>query len=221
MISCICIFLQMKMWNVHFSFTCFRIWTAAYQNVPKSSRERESVSLVFNIWTSLLMINDIWQSLCLAYLYAKFYQIFQNVSRDRASFTVLFFSFFRIWTSTKPRTIQMTFDNLLSYIFSISTCMQNFITIFHSVRLFSLFQNLELGTASTDVKCHFAISWARFGNPSVKIMPIVMCMQNYIKIYQKVQEIGSVSLFQNLNLGKTSTNPKSIRTPRPHYHLVP
>ena len=26
---------------------------------------------------------------------------------------------------------------------------------------------LELGTASTDVKCHFAIAWARFGNPSV------------------------------------------------------
>ena len=26
---------------------------------------------------------------------------------------------------------------------------------------FSLFQNLELGKASTDKKCHFAISWAR------------------------------------------------------------
>ena len=26
---------------------------------------------------------------------------------------------------------------------------------------FSLFQNLELGKASTDEKCHFAISWAR------------------------------------------------------------
>ena len=35
-----------------------------------------------------------------------------------------------------------------------------------------------------------------------------MCMQNFIKIYQKVHEIGSVSLFQNLNLGKTSTNYK-------------
>ena len=55
----------------------------------------------------------------------------------------------------------MTFDNLLGYILSISICMQSFITIVHSVRPFSLFQNLELGTASTDVKCHFAISWAR------------------------------------------------------------
>ena len=89
----------------------------------------------------------------------------------------------------------MTFDNLLGYILSISMCMQSFITIVHSVRPFSLFQNLELGTASTDVKCHFAISWARFGNLSVYIMSVVMDMQNCIEIYQMVQEIGPVSLF--------------------------
>ena len=103
----------------------------------------------------------------------------------------------------------MTLDNLLGYILSISMSMQSFITIVHSVWPFSLFQNLKLGTASTDVKCHFAISWARFGNPSVQIMSTVMGMQNFIKIYQKVQGIGPVSLFfQNLNLGKTSTYPK-------------
>ena len=34
MISYVCTFLHMKMCNVHFSFTSFRIWTAAYQNVP-------------------------------------------------------------------------------------------------------------------------------------------------------------------------------------------
>ena len=62
---------------------------------------------------------------------------------------------------------QMTSDNLFGYILSISVCMQSFITIVHSVGPFSFFHNLELGTASTDVKCHFAISWARFGNPSV------------------------------------------------------
>ena len=53
---------------------------------------------------------------------------------------------------------------------------QKFIKIFHSVqeiRPFSLFQNLALGKASTDDKCHF---------------PIVF--------------------FQNLNLGKNSTNLK-------------
>ena len=42
--------------------------------------------------------------------------------------------------------------------------MQNFITIFHSVQEIaplSLFQNLEFGKASTNAKCHLAISWAR------------------------------------------------------------
>ena len=33
-------------------------------------------------------------------------------------------------------------------------------------------------------------------------------MQNYINIYHEVQKIGPGLLFQNLNLGKTSTNPK-------------
>ena len=58
----------------------------------------------------------------------------------------------------------MSFDNLIGYILSISMCLQNFITIFHSVQEiapFALFQNLELGKASTNEKCHFAISWAR------------------------------------------------------------
>ena len=79
-----------------------------------------------------------------------------------------------------------------------------------SLAIFTFFQNLELGTASTDVKCHFAISWARLGNPSVQIMSIVMGMQNLIKIYQKVQVIGPVSLFsefepwKNLDLSQIS-----------------
>ena len=44
----------------------------------------------------------------------------------------------------------MSFDYLIGYNMSISMCMQNFITIFHSVQEigpFSLFQNLELGKA--------------------------------------------------------------------------
>ena len=43
----------------------------------------------------------------------------------------------------------------MGYIMSVSMCMQNFITIFHSVQEkgpFSLFQNLELGKASADGK---------------------------------------------------------------------
>ena len=88
----------------------------------------------------------------------------------------------------------MLFGHLMGYIMSISMCMQNFITILHSVQEigpFSLFQNLELGKASTDEKCHFAISWARSFNFNV-----------YAKVYQ------NIPLFQNLALGKASTNDK-------------
>ena len=59
---------------------------------------------------------------------------------------------------------QISFDNLIGYILSVSMCMQNVITIFFTVleiEPFSLFQNFELGKASTDKKCQFAISWAR------------------------------------------------------------
>ena len=59
---------------------------------------------------------------------------------------------------------QMSFDNLIGYILSMSMFMQNFITIFLTVQEigpFSLFQNLELGKASIDKNCQFAISWAR------------------------------------------------------------
>ena len=48
---------------------------------------------------------------------------------------------------------QMSFDNLMDYILSISLCMQNFITIIFTVQEigpFSHFQNLELGKASID-----------------------------------------------------------------------
>ena len=42
-----------------------------------------------------------------------------------------------------------------------------FIKMFHSVQEigpFSLFQNLALGKASTDDKCHFAMPWAKYFN---------------------------------------------------------
>ena len=88
---------------------------------------------------------------------AKFYQNFANGLRDKFDFSEF-----------EPRQnldqSQMSFDYLMGYIMSISMCLQNFITIFHSVQeigLCSLFQNLELGKASTGKKCHFAISWAR------------------------------------------------------------
>ena len=95
---------------------------------------------------------------------------------------------------------QMIFDTLLCYVLSISRCMQNFITVFQEIGPFSLFQNLELGKASTDAKCHFATSWDRY------------CQYQYVcKIssqFCSVQEIGPFSLFQNLTLGKALTSDK-------------
>ena len=89
---------------------------------------------------------------------AKFYQNIPNGLRVKGS----------LFSEFEPRQnldqSQMSFDYLMGYMMSISMCMQNFITIFHSVQEigpFSRFQNLELGKASTDEKCHFAISWAR------------------------------------------------------------
>ena len=153
----------------------------------------------------------------------------------------------------------MTFDNRLGYILSISMCMQSFIKIVLSFRPFSFFQNLELGTASTDVKCHFAISlgyiWQSlcldhvnsngckilskytkrfkgygqfhffsefeplqnldlsqisFDNLIGYILSVSMCMQNFITIFFKVLERGPFSLFQNLELGKASTDKKNV-----------
>ena len=104
------------------------------------------------------MINFILQFLGLDLfnikLSAKFYQNIPNGLRVK----------FHFFSEFEPRQnhdqSQILFDNLMGYILSIPMCMQNFITIFHSVqeiRSFSLFQNLELGKTSTDDKCPFAI----------------------------------------------------------------
>ena len=72
----------------------------------------------------------------------------------------------------------MSFDYLMGYIMSISMCMQNFITIFHSVQEigpFSLFQNLELGKASTDQNVISQSIGLDFVNISV-----------YAKVYQNI-----------------------------------
>ena len=100
----------------------------------------------------------------------------------------------------------MTFDNL--YILSLSMCMQNFITIFYSVRPFSLFQNgawHSLNRRKMSVCNLLGYIW-----PS-------LCLDNvkskvYANIYQNIpkglRDRTSFTFFQNLNLGKTSTNRK-------------
>ena len=128
---------------------------------------------------------------------------------------------------------------------------QKSIKIFHSVQKispFSLFQNLALGKALTNEKCHFAISWARscqyqclhnsvlkystqfkrYGHfhffriwrsakPRPKINVILQFLEldlvninESAKFYQNIPNGLRVKFhcFQNLNLGKISTNPK-------------
>ena len=97
------------------------------------------------------------------------FSLFQNLAfgkgstDDKCHFAIVsLFSEFEL--RQKLNQSQMSFDNLMGYISSMSMCMQNFITIFHLVQgiaPLSLFLNLELGKASTNEKCHFAISWAR------------------------------------------------------------
>ena len=163
----------------------------------------------------------------------KPFSLFQNLALGKASTDdKCHFAIVSLFSESEPQQklnqSQMSFDNLMGYILSISICMQNFITIFHSVQEIvplSLFQNLELGKASTkastDDKCHFAIvslfsesepqqklnqSQMSFDNLMGYILSISICMQNFITIFHSVQEIVPLSLFQNLELGKASTN---------------
>ena len=111
----------------------------------------------------------------------KSIKIFHSVPEIRP------FSLFRIWRWAKPRPMknghfaivslfseleprqklnqsQVLFDNLIGYILSISRCMQNFITIFHSVQdiaPLSLFSEFGARQSLDQKKCHFAIFWAR------------------------------------------------------------
>ena len=91
--------------------------------------------------------------------------------------------------------------------------MQKSIKIFHSVqeiRPFSLFQNLALGKASTDDKCHFAIvscfsefePWQKLNQSQISfdnlmgyILSMSMCMQNSITIFHSVQRDSAIITF--------------------------
>ena len=125
------------------------------------------------------MKNDISQALGLDLVNINVYaEVYPNIplsSRDKAVFTIqnlalgkasvddkCHFAIVSFFSEFEPRRnlnqSQMSFDNLMEYNLSISMCMQNFITMFHSVQeiaLLSLFQNLELGKASTDEKKSF------------------------------------------------------------------
>ena len=121
-------------------------------------------------------------------LSAKIYQNIQNGLRVK----------FHFFSEFEPR------QNLFT---------QKSIKVLHSVqeiRPFSLFQNLALGKASTDDKCHFTIvslflefktrqklnqSQMSFDNLMGYILSTSMCMQNFITIFHSVQEKAPLSLF--------------------------
>ena len=179
-------------------------------------------------------------------MYAKFHHNILHSSTDRAIFT---FSEFGARQSFDLS--QISFEKLIGYILSISMCVQNVITIFDSVQEIaplSLFQNLELGKALTNEKCHFAISLTRpcqdqclrnilskystqFNRydhfhvfriwRSAKPRPMINVILQFLeldlvninvsaKFYQNIPNGLRVKFhsYQNLNLGKTSTNPK-------------
>ena len=87
------------------------------------------------------------------------FSLFQNLALGKASSVdKCHFAIVSLFSEFEPRQklnqSQVSFDNLMGCILSVrvSVCMQNFITIFHSVQEIaplSLFQNLELGKAST------------------------------------------------------------------------
>ena len=121
-------------------FHFFRIWRSAKPRPMKNVILQFLELDIVNINVSAKFYHNIPNS-----LRVKFH-CFQNLNLGKTS-------------------SQMSFDYLMGYIMSISMCMQNFITILYSVQEkgpLSLFQYLELGKASTDEKCHFAISWARY-----------------------------------------------------------
>ena len=89
-------------WKCVMSFSVLLFSVFGQMYIKMFQKLRGSDSLVFKTWTSaypLLMINDIWQSLCLAHVnsnvYAYFFQEIGPVSL-----------FFRIWTSAKSQPIQ-------------------------------------------------------------------------------------------------------------------
>ena len=128
-------------------------------------------------------------------MYAKFHQNILYGSRDRASFI-----FFRIWTLAKPQPMTNGICQSLQLVrVNINVCAKFYQNIPYGpvVMEFSLFQNLGLGTASTNGKWYFAIPWV-----------ISMCMGNFIQMFHTVQEIWPVSLFQNLDLSKDLTDDK-------------
>ena len=104
----------------------------------------------------------------------NFIKIYQKV-QGIGPVSFFFFSEFEPWQNLDLS--QISFDNFIGYISSISMCMQNLITIFFTVLEigpFSLFQNLELLKASIDKN----VSSQTLGLDLVKINAFAKVYQN-------------------------------------------
>ena len=116
--------------------------------------------------------------------FIKIYQKVQGIG------PVSLFSEFEPWQNLDLS--QISFDNLIGYILSISMCMQNFITVFFTVLQigpFSLFQNVISQSLGLDL----------------------VNINVYAKVYQNIpfsSRDRAIFTFQNLPLGKASTNEK-------------
>ena len=155
-----------------------------------SVQEIGPFSLFFRIWSSAKprpMKNDISQPLGLDLVNINVYtEVNQNIPlspRDTAILLFLnlalckastddkcHFAIVSLFSEFEPRQklnqSQMTFDNLIGYILSISMYIQNFITIFSvlSSRDSAIITFSEFGARQSLDQCkkrHFAISWAR------------------------------------------------------------
>ena len=88
---------------------------------------------------------------------------------------------------------------------SIVMGMQIFIRIFQKVQGIG---PVSLFFSAFEPRQNLYLSQIPFDNLTGYILSISMCMQNFIKIFFTVLEIGPFSPFQNLELGKASTDKK-------------
>ena len=124
---------------------------------------------------------------------AKVYQNFPNGLRVK-------FHCFRIWTSTNPKCgLTISWATSCQYQCVCKISSQYSI----SSRDRAIFTFSEFGARQSLDRWKIS-----FRNLLGYILLISMFTQKSIKIFHSVQEMGLFSLFQNLNLGNPSANPK-------------
>ena len=133
------------------------VYATVYQNIQLNLKDR-AISTFLRIWRSAKLRPMINVNIAIPWARSCQYQCICKILSK----------YFKRFSEFEHRQnldqSQLSFDYFMGFIVSISMCMQNFIILFRSVQeiwQFSLFQNFELGKASSDEKCHFAISWAR------------------------------------------------------------